>query len=65
VTGDPIPLDPSVFPVSAIAWYDGFLWVADAYRHEIVQIDPATGMKTGEKITGFPGTKIAGLTIQK
>ncbi|RLE34875.1 hypothetical protein DRJ24_03285 [Candidatus Acetothermia bacterium] len=65
VTGDPVELDPSVFPVSAIAWYDGLLWVADVYHHEIVQIDPATGMKTGEKITEFPGTKIAGLAIQK
>lgn len=65
VIGDPISIDPSIFPVSAIAWYDGFLWAADVYHHEIVQIDPETGMKTGERITGFPGTKIAGLTFQK
>jgi len=65
VTGDPVAIDPSVFPVSAIAWYDGFLWAADVYNHKIVQIDPATGLKTGEEITGFPGMKIAGLAIQK
>jgi len=65
VIGDPVELDPSIFPVSAIAWYDGFLWAADVYHHEIVEIDPATGLKTGEKITGFPGTKIAGLAFQK
>ena len=65
VTGDPLELDSSIFPVAGIAWYDGFLWAADVFHHEIVQIDPTTGRKTGEAIRGFPGTKIAGLTFQK
>jgi len=61
----PIVLDASVFPVAGIDWHDGFLWVVDQNHHQIVQIDPGTGLPTGETITGFPGAAVSGLAIQR
>jgi len=40
------------------------LWVVDVNTHSIVQIDPETGLATGETIAGFPGAATAGLEIQ-
>ncbi len=62
---DPVPLDPSVFPVAGMDSYDGYLWVVDRDDHEIVQIDPMTGLCTGVRITGFPGASTSGLAIQQ
>ena len=62
---DPVPLDPLVFPVAGMDSYDGYLWVVDRDDHEIVQIDPATGLRTGVRITGFPGASTSGLAIQQ
>ena len=62
---DPVPVDPSVFPVAGMDSYDGYLWVVDRDDHEIVQIDPATGLRTGVRITGFPGGSTSGLAIQQ
>jgi len=65
IVGNPLQIAATVFPVSAIDFYDGYLWVVDVNNHRIVQIDPATGMPTGNKITGFPGASPAGLEIQQ
>ncbi len=62
---EPVSLDPTVFPVAGMASYDGYLWVVDRDDHEIVQIDPATGLRTGARITGFPGASASGLAIQQ
>jgi len=64
ITGDPVQISATVFPVSAIDFYDEYLWVIDVNDHAIVQIDPSTGMPTGTQITGFPGAAPAGLEIQ-
>lgn len=61
----PTALDPSVFPVAGLDWYDGHLWVVAEHHHQIVQIDPVTGFPTGEVLTGFPGAATSGLYIQK
>jgi len=65
IAGDPIEILADVFPVSGMAWLDGYLWVADRDRHRLVQIDPATGLGTGQTISGFPGANIGGLDIQQ
>jgi PKD repeat protein len=65
VLGEPFAVDSSVFPVAGIDWYDEHLWVIDANHHEIVQLDPVTGLRTGEKISGFPGATASGLEIQQ
>jgi PKD repeat protein len=62
---DPVPVDATVFPVAGMDEYDGYLWVVDRDDHEIVQIDPTTGARTGVVITGFPGASTSGLAIQK
>jgi len=62
--GDPIEIEPSVFPVTGMDLYDGWLWVVDRDHHEIAQIDPATGLPTGVTISGFPGAAVSGLEIQ-
>jgi len=54
-----------VFSVSAIDIYDGMLWVVDADTHAIIEVNPETGILTGNKITGFPGANPAGLEIQQ
>ena len=64
IVGTPLQITASVFPVSAIDFYDDYLWVIDVNNHRIVQIDPDTGMPTGTQITGFPGASPAGLEIQ-
>ena len=61
----PISIDASVFPVAGMDSYDGYLWVVDRDDHEIVQIDPTTGQRTGVTITGFPGASTSGLVIQQ
>jgi PKD repeat protein len=62
---DSVPVDPSVFPVAGMDSYDGYLWVVDRDDHEIVQIDPTTGLRTGAQISGFPGASASGLAIQQ
>jgi len=62
---DPVLLEASLFPVAGMDVYDGYLWVVDRDDHEIVQIDPTTGMRTGIRITGFPGASTSGLAIQQ
>jgi PKD repeat protein len=62
---EPVPVDASVFPVAGMDSYDGYLWVVDRDDHEIVQIDPTTGLRTGVRITGFPGASASGLAIQQ
>ena len=62
---DPVSVDATVFPVAGMDEYDGYLWVVDRDDHEIVQIDPTTGARTGVVITGFPGASTSGLAIQK
>jgi len=62
---EPVSIDASVFPVAGIDTYDGYLWVVDRDDHEIVQIDPTTGLRTGVRITGFPGASTSGLAIQQ
>ena len=64
IIGDPVQISATVFPVSAIDFYDDYLWVVNVNDHAIVQIDPSTGMPTGKQITGFPGASPAGLEIQ-
>jgi len=59
------PLEIQVESVSAMDWLDGYLWAVDVDRHEIVQVDPATGEPTGLKVTGFPGASPAGLEFQE
>ena len=61
----PIAVDGTVFPVSGMDVYDGVLWVVDRDDHEIVQIDPETGQRTGLRIGGFPGANTSGLAIQR
>lgn len=65
VDGEGVPLDPSVFPVTGMDWYEGYLWVVDADHAQVVQIDPATGRKTGVAVVELPGANAAGLTFQK
>ena len=62
---EPTALDPSLFPVAGIDWYDGHLWVVDRDDHAIVQIDATTGLRTGKTIGGFPGALTSGLEIQQ
>ena len=62
VVGDPVNI--RIFSASAIDMYDGKLWLIDVNTHAIVQVDPQSGVPTGEKITGFPGAAPAGLEIQ-
>jgi PKD repeat protein len=62
---DPVPVDAAVFPVAGMDEYDGYLWVVDRDDHEIVQIDPTTGTRTGAVISGFPGASTSGLAIQQ
>ena len=62
---DPVSVDATLFPVAGMDEYDGRLWVVDRDDHEIVQIDPATGVRTGVVISGFPGAGTSGLAIQK
>lgn len=62
---DPIPLASDLFPISGIDWHEGFLWVVERARHQVTQIDPATGAATGIALGGFPGAAVTGLTIQK
>jgi PKD repeat protein len=61
----PVPVDPTLFPVAGMDSYDGYLWVVDRDDHEIVQIDPTTGLRTDVRITGFPGASTSGLVIQQ
>ncbi len=65
IVGTPIELAASLFPIAAIDFYNGNLWVIDVNHHAIVVIDPTTGEPTGQKITGFPGSAPAGLEIQR
>jgi len=62
---DPIPLTSDLFPISGFDWYEGFLWVVERDRHQVTQIDPATGAATGIALRGFPGAAVTGLAIQK
>jgi len=62
IVGDPVNVP--VLSAAAIDMYDGMLWVVDVNTHSIVQIDPETGLATGETIAGFPGAATAGLEIQ-
>jgi len=62
--GEPVEIDASVFPVTGMDIYDGWLWVVDRDHHEIVQIDMETGLLTGTRISGFPGAAVSGLEIQ-
>ncbi|MCK5585545.1 hypothetical protein KAJ02_05685 [Candidatus Bipolaricaulota bacterium] len=62
---DPISLSSELFPISGIDWYEGFLWVVERDRHQVAQIDPATGAATGIVLSGFPGAAVTGLAIQK
>ena len=63
LVGDPLHVPVSA--VTAIDWDGGYLWVVDVNEHEIVQIDPETGERTGAKITGFPGAATAGMEIER
>jgi PKD repeat protein len=62
---EPVPVDASIFPVAGMDWYDGYLWAVDRDDHEIVQIDPTTGLRTGVRIVGLPGASTSGLAIQR
>jgi hypothetical protein len=62
---NPISLSPSLFPVSAFDWHEGFLWVLEHDRHQIAQVDPTTGAATGIVLRGFPGAAVSGFAIQK
>jgi len=64
IVEDPTPIDPTVFPVAGIDWYDDALWVVDRDAHQIVEIDPETGTRTGAAIGGLPGAATSGLEIQ-
>ncbi|MBN1859306.1 PKD domain-containing protein [Candidatus Bipolaricaulota bacterium] len=57
-------LDPALFPIAGIDWFDGMLWVVRHDHHQIVEVDPATGQMTGETIDGFPGADVSGLEFQ-
>ncbi len=61
---EPVAIDPSVFPVAGMDLYDGRLWVVDRDRHELVEVDPSSGVPTGVRIGGFPGANVSGLAIQ-
>lgn len=63
IVSDPVYIP--VFSVSTIDFYDGYLWVINVNTHEIIEVDPETGILTGNKITGFPGASPAGLEIQQ
>jgi PKD repeat protein len=58
------PINIPIFSASAIDMYEGKLWVIDVDSHSIIEVDPETGVLTGNKITGFPGASPAGLEIQ-
>jgi len=62
--GDPVEIDSSLFPISGMDIYDGWLWVVDRDHHEIVQVDLETGLPSGVRISGFPGAAVSGLEIQ-
>lgn len=62
---DPISLSSDLFPISGFDWHEGFLWVVEHDRHQVTQIDPATGIATGIVLRGFPGAAVTGLAIQK
>ena len=62
---DAVAVDSTLFPVGGMDWYDGYLWVVDVNHHQIVQIDPETGQRTGQVIGGFPGATASGLEIQQ
>ena len=62
IVGDPVNIP--IFSASAIDMYDGKLWVIDVNTHAIIEVDPASGLFTGNRITGFPGAAPAGLEIQ-
>lgn len=62
---DPISLSPSLFPIAGLDWYEGFLWVVERDRHQVTQVDPATGGATGIVLRGFPGAAVSGLAIQR
>ena len=64
ISGDPVEIDASVRPAAGVDFYDGMLWLVDVDRHRIIEIDPETGEPTGREITGFPGSRAAGLEIQ-
>lgn len=63
IVGDPVSIP--IFSAAAIDIYDGMLWVVDVDTHAIIEVDPETGILTGNKITGFPGASPAGLEIQQ
>jgi len=63
--GQPVAVDASLFPIAGMDGYEGTLWVVDRDAHEIVGIDPASGLRTGDRITGFPGAATSGLAIQQ
>jgi PKD repeat protein len=58
------PVNIPIFSASAIDMYEGKLWVIDVDTHSIIEVDPDTGVLTGNIITGFPGAAPAGLEIQ-
>lgn len=62
---DPIVLSASLFPIAGLDWYDGYLWVVERDRHQVSQVDPATGLPTGVALRGFPGAAVSGLAIQR
>jgi hypothetical protein len=62
---DPIALATDLFPISGLDWYDGFLWVVERDHHQVAQIDPLTGTRTGLVLNGFPGASASGLAIQQ
>ena len=62
IVGDPVNVP--IFSASAIDMYDGMLWVIDVNTHAIIEVDPANGVLTGAKISGFPGALPSGLEIQ-
>ncbi len=64
IVGDPVELAASLFPVTGIDFYDGYLWAIDVNHHAIVQVDPETGVPTGTAITSFPGAAPGGIEIQ-
>jgi PKD repeat protein len=64
VEGLGVELPAGLFPVSAIDIVDGKLWAIDVDRHRVVEMDLATGVPTGNEVTGFPGAAPAGLEIQ-
>jgi len=64
IEGLGVELPAGIFPVRAIDVYGDRLWAVDPDRHRIVEMDLATGVLTGNSITGFPGSAPAGLEIQ-